>query len=156
VNLVDELVAFARALDDAGVPYAVCGGVAVTLHGHVRSTKDIDLLVLPGDVDRILDLLRPAGWRFVGLPITFERGTGRERRLQRVSKIRDEQVLTLDLLIVGPVFAEVWASRIALAGPDGTLWAVSIDGLATMKRLAGRKQDLADLEHLGRDGDAEE
>lgn len=154
MNLVDELVAIARVLEEAGVPYAICGGVAVTLHGHVRSTKDIDLLVLEQDVERILELLRPTGWRFVGLPIVFERGTERERRLQRVSKIVDERVLTLDLLVVGPVFAEVWASRIVVPGPEVTLSVVSLEGLQTMKRLAGRKQDLADLEHL--DGDAEE
>jgi hypothetical protein len=33
---------------------------------------------------------------------------------------------------------------------------VSLDGLARMKRLAGRPQDLADLENLGLDRDGEE
>lgn len=148
MNLVDELRTIASRLDDAGIGYAVCGGIAVTLHGFVRATKDIDLLVQPEDVDRILELLRPDGWRFAALPMTFDGKTARERKLQRVSKIEGEHVLTLDLLIVGPLFAEVWDSRVRFDLPDGRLWAVSREGLATMKRLAGRTQDLADLERL--------
>ena len=33
-----------RALERAKVPYALCGGLAVALHGFPRATKDIDLL----------------------------------------------------------------------------------------------------------------
>lgn len=47
MNLVDELHAIAAALTEAGIPYAVCGGVAVTMHGATRSTKDIDVLLRP-------------------------------------------------------------------------------------------------------------
>lgn len=148
MNLVDELRTITSRLDDAGIPYAVCGGIAVTLHGFVRATKGIDLLVQPEDVDRILELLRTDGWRFAALPMTFDQGTPRERRLQRVSKIDRDQVLTLDLLQVGPPYADVWAGRLCFQVPDGSLWAVSREGLITMKRLAGRTQDLADLERL--------
>ena len=34
-----------RALNDRGVRYLVAGGVAVVLHGHLRYTKDLDLVV---------------------------------------------------------------------------------------------------------------
>jgi hypothetical protein len=33
MNLVDELYAITAALTTAGVRYAVCGGVTVTIHG---------------------------------------------------------------------------------------------------------------------------
>lgn len=49
MNLIAELAGVSRALDRAGVPYAVCGGSAVTIHGHVRATKDIERLT--GDPD---------------------------------------------------------------------------------------------------------
>lgn len=32
-------------LNEHGVDYVVGGGVATTLHGHVRATKDIDVIV---------------------------------------------------------------------------------------------------------------
>jgi hypothetical protein len=54
LDLVSELANVVRALDAAGVPYALCGGIAVTIHGHVRATKDIDLLILPEDRTRAL------------------------------------------------------------------------------------------------------
>ena len=34
-------------LADAGASFVVIGGYAVAFHGHVRATKDIDILVKP-------------------------------------------------------------------------------------------------------------
>ena len=56
MNLVDELHAVVAALEGAGIVYAICGGVAVTIHGATRSTKDIDILIAPTDVLRALDV----------------------------------------------------------------------------------------------------
>lgn len=64
LNLVDELHAVTRALRGAGIAYAVCGGIAVTIHGATRSTKDIDLLVAGAEVPRILELVRRLGYLF--------------------------------------------------------------------------------------------
>ncbi|MBW2462158.1 MAG: hypothetical protein JRH11_10980, partial [Deltaproteobacteria bacterium] len=55
MNLIDELHAVAAALHDAEIDYAVCGGIAVTIHGAVRTTKDIDILISRGDVSRVMD-----------------------------------------------------------------------------------------------------
>ncbi len=40
-----------QSLDTAGVAYALCGGLAANIYGADRFTKDIDLLVAPGDLD---------------------------------------------------------------------------------------------------------
>lgn len=45
MNIVDELHAIAAALHSAKIPYAVCGGIAVTAYGATRSTKDIDMAI---------------------------------------------------------------------------------------------------------------
>lgn len=42
---VEDLLALCQALNAEGVRYALIGGFAVILHGFVRATKDIDLLV---------------------------------------------------------------------------------------------------------------
>ena len=34
-----------KALEDKGIRYVVVGGVAVVLHGFVRATMDIDLII---------------------------------------------------------------------------------------------------------------
>jgi hypothetical protein len=44
---LEDLVGLCRALNAAGVRYVLIGGFAVILHGFVRTTKDIDLLVDP-------------------------------------------------------------------------------------------------------------
>ena len=151
MDLVRELRLVTATREEAGVPYAVCGGLAVTIHGATRSTKDIDLLVREDDVETIAERLRPLGWRFRALPMRFDEGTPKERLLHRISKIEGRHVLVLDLLVVMPVFEEIWATRERVDLPDGHLTVVSREGLATMKRLAGRNQDLADLERLGLD-----
>jgi hypothetical protein len=42
---LEDLVSLCKALNNEGVRYVLIGGFAVILHGFVRATKDIDLLV---------------------------------------------------------------------------------------------------------------
>jgi hypothetical protein len=42
----------ARRLSDAGIDYAVIGGMALALHGFVRPTQDVDLLVSPEGLEK--------------------------------------------------------------------------------------------------------
>jgi predicted nucleotidyltransferase len=153
VNLVTELHAITAALHAAGVQYAIVGGLAVTMHGAVRTTKDIDLLVNEQDISRILEILRPLGYMFVALPLTFEAGTPRERRVQRVSKIAEGEHLCVDLIITNTVFAGLLEDAVEVSTPGGTLWVISREGLIKMKQLAGREQDLADLARLAKSDD---
>ena len=56
-------------LAQAGVPFLVGGAYALHRYtGIARFTKDFDLFALPGDRDRILDLLRGAGY---AVEVTF-------------------------------------------------------------------------------------
>ena len=151
VNLVDELFAISRALRGAGIEYAVCGGIAVTIHGATRTTKDIDLLVAAADVPRILDVVRPLGYVFAALPMTFDEGTPKERHVQRVSKLEGEHHLVLDLIVADASLTGFLDGHIDLPLPEGDLSVVSRETLLKMKRLAARSQDLADVEALERD-----
>lgn len=45
LDLKQELEMLVEALGEAAVPFAVCGGIAVTIHGAPRLTDDLDLLV---------------------------------------------------------------------------------------------------------------
>ena len=149
MDLYREFRELIGALDAAGLSYAVCGGVAVTLHGHPRLTRGIDLLVREDDIDAIREVVRSLGYAVAAGYIPFDVGTPRERQIYRVSKIEGEDLLSLDLLLVNPALEEVWRTRERFAWEGSTLTIVSRDGLARMKRLAARSQDLADLESLG-------
>ena len=48
---VEDLLALCRALNHEHVRYVLIGGFAVILHGFVRTTKDIDLLVDPSETN---------------------------------------------------------------------------------------------------------
>ncbi len=45
VDLEQELISLAAVLASEGIPYALCGGLALAVHGFQRATKDIDFLV---------------------------------------------------------------------------------------------------------------
>jgi hypothetical protein len=47
----------------AGIPGVVIGGIAVVLHGHVRTTRDIDIF-LDQPTETIADVLIGAGFHF--------------------------------------------------------------------------------------------
>jgi hypothetical protein len=153
MNIVDELHAITAALRVAGVPYAVCGGIAVTAYGATRSTKDIDIAIAREHVRAALAAVAPLGYTIPAAPMTFGAGTPNERHVQRVNKIVGSEHLVLDLLIAEAAYAGVLDDRIDVALPSGTITFVSRDTLLRMKRLAGRPIDLADLEKLeGDDG----
>ena len=64
----ERLLRATRALNEAGVPYAVVGGnavaswVATVDEGAVRNTRDIDLLIRRDDLPAITDVLQKAGF----------------------------------------------------------------------------------------------
>jgi len=148
MNLVDELHAVSTALVGAGIRHAICGGIAVTIYGATRTTKDIDILVSPDDLDRALDVVRPLGYKFAALPMMFEEGTPRERHVQRVSKILHGDHLVVDFLLEMAAFKGFLAGSFEVKTAAGPLFVIARDVLLEMKRMAGRPQDAADIEKL--------
>ena len=57
----------------------------------------------------------------------------------------------LDLILVSPILEPAWQSRTIVEWEGRRVSIVSRDGLALMKTLAGRDQDLTDLKQLGID-----
>ena len=45
LDLYEEFLGLVEGLDQRSIDYALCGGLAVAVHGSPRSTIDIDLLV---------------------------------------------------------------------------------------------------------------
>jgi len=56
--------------------------------------------------------------------------------------------MTLDLLVVGEELQVVWDTRRRASWDGRDLAIVSREGLVTMKRIAGRPQDLVDIAAL--------
>jgi predicted nucleotidyltransferase len=62
-HLVDAMKKAAAALRDAGIPFAVGGGIAIWARGGPRTGHDVDLFVRPEDAERGLQVLDEAGFR---------------------------------------------------------------------------------------------
>lgn len=143
VDLIAELQRIGAALNDAGVEYALCGGLAVAVHGHARATQDIDLLVRADQIPAAVQVATALGFDLPALPMQMG-----ATPITRRSRIVGTTVLPLDLLHTSPETDDVLSTRIAVPWRGGILWSVSREGLIRMKRLAARPQDLADIAAL--------
>ncbi len=52
----------ARQLEALAIPYAICGGLAVTAHGHRRTTMDVDVLLTADGLRRFKEAALGRGW----------------------------------------------------------------------------------------------
>jgi hypothetical protein len=145
-TLLDELSQLISALNENEIEYAVCGGLALTIHGFPRATFDIDILIKAESLEKAYDVAAKYGYDIHGLDISFKEGVV---EIRRVSKIDDDgEVLPLDFLLVTPQVEEVWQTRQKLIWENQELWIVSPEGLIKMKELAGRAKDLIDIDRI--------
>jgi len=154
LTLLAGLLDIADTLNREKIDYALCGGLALAVHGLPRFTRDIDMLVLPEDIQSIRLLVHSLGFRLEAAPMTFGARTGFPRTVHRVSKVlEDGELLTLDLLEVTSSLTQAWHTRERYEVDGHVIQTVSRAGLVSMKQLAGRDQDLVDIRRLTGDTD---
>lgn len=146
-SLIDEFVQFTEAINSKGIPYAVCGGWAMAIHGLPRATVDIDLLILSDDLERLWAIAKQHGYNVEGLPLHFADGIIEIRRISKVDE-ETKRLFTLDFLLVTEPLNSVWESREQVQWEEGKIWVVSKDGLIRLKTISGREQDLLDIRKL--------
>ena len=144
MDFFQELKNLTEALEAGSVDYALCGGVALAIHGVPRATQDIDCLVLPADLARLREVVRQCGFTLESFPMDFSSGI----TIQRFTKIIDGQPLMLDALLVGKVLEGAWEGRQTAELEGGRIRVVSRDDLIALKLAAGRPQDLVDVQRL--------
>ena len=165
-----DIQAILAALNAARVRYLVVGGVAVVLHGHLRTTMDLDLVIEleSRNVRLALEALDSLGLQpIVPVPMTaFADATTRESWIQEKNMIvfslwhPSKPTMKIDIFVSEPFDFETAyerAIRVDLGPAEATV--VSLEDLIALKREAGRPQDLADIESLSqlqRDGDPHE
>ena len=135
-------------LNEVGVRYVLIGGIALIRHGVVRMTRDIDVVVEPGNdnMERIRALI--VGWG-------AKRPDGSSIPAETIATGRSIHLATphghLDLLAeqASPLtFAEL-ITRADVRRVDGVEAPIcSLGDLVALKRIAGRERDLADLSEL--------
>ncbi len=148
-----------RAFNEAEVRYLVVGGVATVLHGYLRTTADLDLVVWlePANALRAVRALEALGYR-PRAPVPVHAFASAEQRAQWV---RDkgltvlswwsnaDPTLEVDLFVEEPFdFESAWAGSLAVQLDSTTAQVVGLDWLVRLKLAAGRPRDLADVEAL--------
>ncbi len=146
-------------LEQAGVRYLVVGGVAVVLHGYLRTTLDLDLVLQMerDNLERALKALAGLGFQpRVPVPLSsFADPQIREIWLREKNMTvfslwhPDHLGFAVDLFVQEPFdFDAVYsrALRVPLPGIHATVG--SREDLVAMKRAAGRARDLDDIAAL--------
>ncbi len=152
-------IAIFKLLNEAHVRYVVVGGIATILHGYVRATADIDLVVdlQVDEATKVINALSGAGFT-PKIPVQALEFADESKRNQwieskgmQVFSMYDpaQPALTIDLFVRYPIpYGELWSRSVEMVLDDIRVRVCSIDDLITMKQVAGRHKDLADIEQL--------
>ena len=152
IDLYDEFRRLVTVLEQQSIDYALCGGIAMAVHGSPRATIDIDLLIEPEAVEDLFKIAADLGYTIRGKDLQFAKGTIEIRRISKIEPASGD-LLSLDLLLVTPEIRSVWQSRVTADWEGGKLSVVSREGLIEMKQLRSSGQDLDDIEKLQRGSD---
>ncbi len=155
VSRLGRALARARTeLDQLGVDWAIIGGLALAVRAEPRQTRDVDVAVAVADdrqAETIVRKLSERGFRFA------EEGVLEQTARSRLATVRlydpdsvHEDPVAVDLFFSSScVEAELVAAAERLEVLPGLTLPVATTGfLIALKVLAGRLQDLADLDNL--------
>ena len=154
----DELL---LALARAEVRFVIIGGIAVGVHGHVRATRDLDIVPDPdrANLARLARLLAEIDAEHVGIgdfsaeefpfdPLDPDQlAEGANFRLNTTLGPLDimQWVAGID---ADPAYPALARDAIKVAFRNQELLVCGLDDLRAMKMAAGREQDLLDLHEL--------
>lgn len=130
----------ALKLEEAGIPYALVGGMAVNAHHHPRTTKDVDFLITPQGMASFLRTY---------VPSEFEPSAGHPRRF-----VDRATAVTFDFLVTGRFPGSGRPGPIAYPDPAnvsqtiGDTRVVNLATLIELKLAAGRHKDFGDVVEL--------
>lgn len=150
--MLPDLAGLLAALNAGAVRFVVVGGIAVSAHGHVRATEDLDIVPAPDpeNLDRLGNVL-------VGLDARLERGRSVDPDVRQALYRGANLTVTTrlgDLDVVQrlpgiPPWPELAAAAEDTTLADVPLAVCSRAHLLAMKRARGSLQDQADIEALG-------
>lgn len=137
------LADIARRLRDLGKPFALVGGLAVSVRSEVRFTRDVDLalaVVDDAEVDALVRDLSSAGYRPIALV--------QHEKLNRLATVRLESPtgLLVDLLTASCGIEREVVHRATVVAFEGAgdILVASVEDLLAMKVLAVTPRRLQD------------
>ena len=143
----------------SGIDYLVVGGLAVNFHGVPRMTYDVDIMILMDSANILKCVEKLTSWGYKPkIPVDPKDLASEEKRKawvfekgRKAFNFYNEKlpIAEIDLVIESSVPYEKLKSNAVRINLRGVMApTVSISDLIEMKRGAGRKQDLVDIEYL--------
>ena len=147
-----------RAFQKAEVKYVLVGGIAVNLHGAMRNTADIDILVKMSDenLKKLVNILKSHGYQ-VKQPVDPMQIADRKTRedwinnkhMKAFNFYKEDELKEVDIIIESPVsFENARRNAIYITVDDLKLPVISINDLIKMKSKTGRAIDKLDIDEL--------
>ena len=138
-----------RTLHRHAVDFTIVGGVAVQVHGHRRTTKDLDLIPAPdpGNIERLAAALQELQARPRDLPRaaapTIEQLT--TAAIVPPLTTRHGELHILRDVPGAPAYADLRARALVLELNGIPLAIAGLDDVIAMKRASGRPADISDI-----------
>ena len=141
------------------VCYLIVGGLSVNLYGIPRVTQDIDVIISTEkeNVEKIIRVLSKLGYisRQPVDPIIMADNTEiqrlyREKNLIALSFYQKNNLhRIINIILIHNVnFKEAFQNKVIKKAKDTEIYLAPINDIIRMKKLAGRAQDIADIEML--------
>jgi predicted nucleotidyltransferase len=152
-----------RELNRRKIDYVVVGGVAVVMHGVVRLTADLDLMVHldKKNLTKIVEVMNELGYK-PKVPVKAETFIDPENRRiwieEKNMKVFSfyhpkKGIMLIDIFVNEPVpYDKIRKNAVELKMGNLVIPTVSIEDLIKLKEISGRPQDIADLDALKRLG----
>jgi hypothetical protein len=151
LSLYDEFFRIVGALNEHQVPYAVCGGMAVSLYTQPRFTKDIDILLCAEDIEKMRQTMAPLGYKEWAPAWTFRNS---HLTLHRFLHFQEEDFIMVDVLVGEELKYTTMVEHSVLRDtPRGPVRLVRKEDLITLKSARNSLLDQADIAALQNEPD---
>jgi hypothetical protein len=147
LTLLDEFRQVITALNEEKIEYAICGGIAMAIHGFLRTTVDIDIVILQENIQITKQVLHKYGYSIESNLMNFSNSDTIIHRITKLDPV-SEDFLVLDILEVTNSMKEIWENRIQIDWTFGSISVIDKKGLIAMKKKRNSKIDQEDIERL--------
>ena len=156
---MQSIINLLTALDQAKVAFVLVGGQAMQLHGSLRSTVDVDLVLQMDDanLDRFVEVAKQFSLKPI-IPVSIDSLKNAvliqqwyEEKGMLAFALREAAVggMVIDVLVRCEVPYEQLNQRAKVGKLNSaTIRFASVEDLLTMKRAANRDKDLTDIAFL--------
>jgi Nucleotidyl transferase of unknown function (DUF2204) len=140
-----DLIELLNLLNESNVRYLIVGGYAVMHHSEPRYTKDLDIWISrdPENAQKVFDCLKKFGAPLTG--ITVEDFQTKDTVYHMGCAPARVDIL---MSLVGVEFDDCWNKKELASLGSVKVPFISAEHLIINKKLAGRPQDLMDVEGL--------